>query len=246
MSDRNWFEIVGEGVSSVEAYRVGGAPEPIDVDAIAQATGAWRRSKKWETGWGNFSEKLMLVVTEIGEASEAAEAARKCWRGFIEGRRSDTRVLVQLFHAAVNNYVEEWVDVMVRLFDLIQACDLAPPLRWRESLRALFKPFAFEGSEAPLDMAISGGFLTFQNEAIRSLTAAMEVFRDVKLGSTPENGVAPFVGQGDSIEILAGHLFDVLDVCAQAIAALGEYWPTIYAEKMEHNEKRPTKHGRQR
>lgn len=54
----------------------------------------WRHRKGFETSWDNMMEKLMLVVTELGEAAEAY--------------RKENRT----------NFDEEIADAMIRLWDI--------------------------------------------------------------------------------------------------------------------------------
>jgi NTP pyrophosphatase (non-canonical NTP hydrolase) len=67
---------------------------------LAGAIGAWRKGKGFETGWPNMMEKLMLVVTEIGEAAEAYR------------------------HQDRDNFAEEIADALIRLFDISDSIDL--------------------------------------------------------------------------------------------------------------------------
>lgn len=54
----------------------------------------WRQRKEFETSWDNMMEKLMLAVTELGEAAEAY--------------RKEDKV----------NFAEEVIDTMIRLWDI--------------------------------------------------------------------------------------------------------------------------------
>jgi len=232
MTERNWTEITNHNDGRLQ------------LSAIIEATGEWRRSKGFETGWQNFAEKLMLVVTEITEASEAARTARACWRSLGVVRGNSKIGYATQFGYAIENYAEEWIDVMVRIFDLIEACRLVMPDG--STFPPLTRPpFGADGA-TPIGEIFDLGFYQQQDRAIESLSRAMEVFRDVKIGTTPEHGAAPLVGQRDRIDSLSLFLFQAAAIAAEAIGRLGEEWPRLYAEKMVKNEGRPTKHGRER
>lgn len=61
---------------------------------------AWREGKGFQTSWENMQEKLMLVVTEVAEASEA--------------RRTDDWP----------NFKEEIADTFIRLMDITATLDI--------------------------------------------------------------------------------------------------------------------------
>lgn len=73
-------------------------------DLIAQLV-EWRKSKGFETGWDNFAEKCMLIVTEV---SEAVEAHRALDVNSLHNEGAD-----------VDHIGEELADVFIRWADLI-------------------------------------------------------------------------------------------------------------------------------
>lgn len=72
-----------------------------DLNALATAIATWRKNQGFETHTGNVMEKLMLVVTELGEAAE-------------EYRHDPT--LQNKERSA--HFTEEIADVFIRLLDL--------------------------------------------------------------------------------------------------------------------------------
>jgi len=64
----------------------------------------WRQRKGFTTGWHNFPEKLMLIVTELGEAMEA-------YRLWLPRRDEAARHAIE----------EELADTLIRLLDLTAA-----------------------------------------------------------------------------------------------------------------------------
>lgn len=75
---------------------------PISIDAWCRRIVEWRKSKGFRTEWDNFSEKCMLIVTEVSEAVEASRAK-----------------LLDYDHVS-----EELADVAIRLFDLCGSLDI--------------------------------------------------------------------------------------------------------------------------
>ena len=70
------------------------------LNQYAKGIQAWREGKGFDTSWGNMQEKLMLVVTEVAEASEA--------------RRKDDW----------ENFKEEIADTFIRLMDITASLDI--------------------------------------------------------------------------------------------------------------------------
>ncbi len=214
MSDRNWEELV-KG----------------DPSEIAAATTEWREEKGFVTGWGNFAEKLMLVVTELNEMNDAIENFEKSMDMLLNPKEGELLLNAACLHGNLANYAEEWVDAMVRTMDLAGACKLNVVIGERSgTLPNIF----------PLDAAMREVSANRFRESIRGLSRAMEAFRDVKLDESGES-----FGDGGIAEIEGG-LSGVLTQCVGACQDLGIDWREIYGSKMIANEKRPSKHGRQR
>lgn len=241
MSNREWTEIMG--LMPGGAFDTGA---PLPVAEIVKATGEWRRSKEFETGWPNFAEKLMLVVTEVGEASEAARKARICASAMRGGGAPGSLLEAGTqFSAAIKNLAEEWIDVMVRLFDLIDGCELPLDISFNGPLEILEQPWRSEGEETltTIGEILDREFYRSQDLVIGALTNAMETFRDMRL---TEQRAAPIELQEEKLEVLALFLYTAAALSGEAVAVLGEDWPTHYARKMAKNEIRSVRHGRQR
>jgi len=221
--ERDWSAIVVKGVGAMIAN-----------------TGDWRRGKGFDTGWDNFGEKLMLVVTEVSEAMEAADSVVAHLKTILGGGRDSVLEGATLYREAIVNYTEEWTDVLVRLFDLCEACDLGiedPEIP--DEIEAL--PSLVGGQFS--SRATTRGMMT-----IRALSNAMEAFRDMSLVRGAQ-GTMVVGGDYKTIEakrLLERWLSAAVLVCAHAIEEMGVSWLYEYAEKMEKNEGRPAKHGRQR
>lgn len=208
---------------------------------IAEMTGAWRRSKGFETGWPNFAEKLMLIITEGDEAMDALDGMRAAHK--VIGcpqihRLGDACTKLGLY---MENYVEEWVDVMVRIFDLVDACGLEVDdiESYGDGPTAQPIPHA--------ELLGERGIVRF-TMLCRALSHAMECFRDVKLVTDIQGEVAPEDSESntEAIENIGHWLSNALLVSAHAIEDMGVYWEKPYAAKMRVNEQRPARHGRQR
>lgn len=78
-----------------------------DVNALARSIATWRKDKGFETSVDNMMEKLMLVVTELGEAAEEY--------------RKDPTLTNKTIRA---NFVEEIADVFIRLLDITGSIDI--------------------------------------------------------------------------------------------------------------------------
>lgn len=109
--------------------------------ALQKRLGEWRRSKEFETRWENVPEKLMLVVTELGEAMEAyrhldvpliiaTDNGHK-----LDGQKDGEGVqLVWL-----ENFGEELADAAIRILDLCDALDidLQSAICWKMALNEM-------------------------------------------------------------------------------------------------------------
>lgn len=78
-----------------------------DIRALEIQIVNWRMRKGFITGWGNFAEKCMLIVTEISEAVEV----HRNWERLTE-REMRERV------------EEELADAIIRILDLTGSLDM--------------------------------------------------------------------------------------------------------------------------
>lgn len=208
-----------------------------NLDDVIKATTEWREEKGFDTGWMNFSEKLMLIMTEVSEAADAAANATEALGMLLAPRKvKEIKEFANTLGSHAMNYVEEWVDTMVRVADLAGACDL----------RVTIEPSPGDAQEGslPLGEVFERRADLHVVEALRQATGAMEVFRDVRLLVVPGGDLGP--ENPDHKAELGKWLSGILSVAAWAIEGLGEDWRPHYAAKMKRNEARPVKHGRQR
>ena len=210
-----------------------------DVERIIKETGNWRRSKGFETGWFNFGEKIALIVSEIDEAWQAKENVEETYDKFDQCSMSGAGDISKVLITHLGNYVEEWIDVMVRVFDLAEACDLALVIYPR-------------APELPITINRTV-FSTYSigrvREAIKTSCAALETFRDITLflGDSVVGVIPGEVEENKKlIEQLEHWLSGVASVASWAVQDVGKSWWEMYAEKMEKNEARAPKHGRKR
>ena len=100
-------------------YRCGGR-----LNDLAGAICAWREGKQFDTNWRNAAEKLLLIVSEIGEATEAW---RKLPKDFlVQARSYDSEYNKELADShdvklAYLNFGEEIADILIRTIDLAYA-----------------------------------------------------------------------------------------------------------------------------
>jgi NTP pyrophosphatase (non-canonical NTP hydrolase) len=230
------------------------------VEELVQETGNWRREKGFDTGWHNFAEKLMLIVTEVDEVREAKDKLSGFWFEMSHPCMSrgeaplEPKGLAKMedvyedFSATLANYVEEWVDVIVRTFDLCEACCLSPVVQRRSGDDAMLLMSGISVADISRGPVGVGRIL----EAIRCLSGAMEDFRDVKMAKENSDGVSLVVPEfGDEkteakVKSIEEWLSGVVSVCTWAIEDLGVSWTDEYAKKMNKNEGRAPKHGRER
>lgn len=197
-----------------------------DSELIALKTAEWRKEKGFVTGWENFPEKLMLVITEVSEVNDGADAAVRALQMVVDPNDpSALKMACGELVEYVDNYMEEWIDVMVRVMDIAGSCGIPVTIKPRNieepaDLRTILIEHCGERSK----------------EVMRLLSKGMEVFRDIVLGAVRPNQI---IEMG---ELLSG----VLSVSAGGVHDLGRSWKTEYAKKMKANEKRKPKHGRQR
>lgn len=220
MSKRDWGKIIECGFED-----------------IVEKTGDWRRSKGFDTGWGNFSEKLMLILTEVAEVVEAEEIilrSQKAVSGFHIGRIGNACDDLKVFS---NNYIEEWIDVMVRIFDLVDACGIdidRVPMLGIQGTAEVFTMF-------PLEKQMN----KYLRDILLSISGAMEAFRDIEL-TEDESGVSVLPESGVALSKISLCLSRAARVAMGAITATGACWEIWYAVKMTKNEGRKKKHGRVR
>ncbi|MCK4260334.1 MAG: hypothetical protein KAX49_15260 [Halanaerobiales bacterium] len=207
---RNWKEIT----------------EARDVNRLIEATGEWRKEKGFHTGWDNFAEKLMLIITELAESDAAFD------------------IVARELTIDYDNLTEEWIDVCVRIFDLMEACGLTakPDLikvlleKVDEEIREDYK-YAIEEENLMENNKKNCWSSTLQ------IADAMEEFRDVtiKAGTAEINNKTQV-----KIQNITKSLFNVIIEAYFVVELLGKSWWETYCLKMEKNEKRTSKHGRQR
>lgn len=199
---------------------------------IATATTQWRQEKGFDTGWSNFSEKLMLTVTEISEANQGADKAMVCLQSIMYPENGIKSVVAGASEIVkhLDNYVEEWIDVMVRLMDVAGACGIA----------VLVDPIG-EIKGGDLAKVLTGTGNDRSREVINQISEAMEIFRDVDFD---EDGDA-LVGD-ETRDRLRICFSAILGICIGAVMELGENWRERYKKKMLINENRLPKHGRKR
>ena len=86
------------------------------VNALAEQCKTCRQIKQFQTDWTNIPEKLLLCVTEIGEAMEAY---RKLTPSFRDKMQRKAYVDPQdPCMPALHNFAEEIADTLIRLLDL--------------------------------------------------------------------------------------------------------------------------------
>lgn len=95
-----------------------------DLNSIAESIADWRARKGFNTHWRNCPEKLMLVVTELGEAMEAYrhltdQTLSLLHSGAISGEMGlYAGDLDSGQRAIAENFAEEIADTFIRLLDM--------------------------------------------------------------------------------------------------------------------------------
>ena len=197
---------------------------------LFKATGDWRRGKGFKTGWSNFPEKLMLILTELAEVNAAF---------FIEDEEGNLRL-------DEDNFLEEWIDVAVRTIDLMEACDLYPSSRliktFEEPLRSEMLEIYKEGKQDTDDfykqIKETGWGIALD------LSSIMEMFRDIEV----KKGKAILSNKKAevSLDLISAALSNILLETFYQIETEYKSWWEEYAKKMQKNEERAIKHGRKR
>lgn len=235
-----------EGKSSIEFIEATGERDwdelvKCDLSVIQRATGEWRCSKGFETGWKNFAEKLMLIVTEASEAMDALVELESLRLKLKRPSLGELPDVAQKYIHYLDNYIEEWVDAMVRILDLADACRL----NLRATREKPYPPMRHRDPCDHDDLSVSGRaqLVIF----VHWMSDAMEKFRDVRL-MRPSAGDPLVPGPDDmgSVYAIEEALSDALGAAIVAIRDVGEEWEPHYAAKMKKNEGRPEKHGRER
>jgi len=212
--------------------------ESKDIGSLIIGTGDWRREKGFETGWANFAEKLMLIITELNETTEAFN--RECSYNEIP--------CLSYLGIDEDNYVEEWIDVAVRTIDLIEACNIgigkgtADIIRkeYSESITDLILKEDYESREAFYDDNVYNCW-----SATSDLAKAMEAFRDINLKEI--NGkMQPYGPTNGAVDTIRSCLSNVVYATYSTVRERNRSWWSEYARKMKKNEQRPAKHGRKR
>jgi len=206
-----------------------------DAGEIAKKTAEWREEKGFETSWDNFAEKLMLVVTEVSEVNEGADAAILSFQSISNARNSDMlKTHADALTKHVDNYVEEWIDVMVRVMDLAGSCNIPVAVNPRSLA---------DETDTQLEVVLVQYSHERSREVVRLLSKGMEVFRDIVL-EDDEGVVKP--QDWHHVDEMSQWLSAVLGIAAGGVNDLGRSWKNEYARKMITNEGRKPKHGRQR
>lgn len=230
---RNWAEIVSGR----------------DLEKIARATAEWRTEKGFDTSWRNLSEKLMLVMTEVSEAGEEAEKAS----GLADSLMfpgTGWKELQTEFIGVVQSYCEEWVDAMVRILDIVGSLGLEVPGCFIGSeLNDLFSTVMDDDTMGGIEESTWFAAMGPANASatifvLRSMSQAMEEYRDVILQKGLEIPVDE--QRREKSQAIGACMSRALQACIVAIQIVGEDWAVHYQKKMEKNEQRPPRHGRQR
>ena len=195
-----------------------------DLDQLIKHTGDWRREKGFETGWGNFPEKLMLIITELAETTEAFKE---------EYSKLLNSKMITLDE---DNFAEEWIDVGVRVIDLIDACGLEVTGSVKDTMvkHSVAEYCCEMGIQYPTSIENADTCW----ESTLFLATAMEKFRDVDINKIDPDSAA--------IKIISKCLSSILYESFCVVERLQRDWWEEYADKMEKNEKRVSKHGRKR
>lgn len=93
-----------------------------DLNEIAVQISIWRANKGFDTNWSNCPEKLMLVVTELGEAMEAyRKLSQKTlnYCGYHGGSHLPAQELPEEQYRILTNFREEIADTFIRLLDMV-------------------------------------------------------------------------------------------------------------------------------
>ena len=91
-----------------------------DLNNVARAIAHWRAGKGFNTHWKNAPEKLMLVVTELGEAMEAYRHLSERTLSHMQGNvELGTPANIDPDQAPIlENFIEELADTFIRLLDM--------------------------------------------------------------------------------------------------------------------------------
>lgn len=219
--ERNWNEIV-KG----------------PFDEILRHTGDWRRGKGFDTGWHNFGEKLMLVVTEIDEARQARMKIHQCLDYIENGDFEAVLAGLADMQPALANYLEEWAGTLVRIFDMCEACGLRPGIEVGVVIEE-------EVDAGLMDMIVDKG-AEREGQCVHCLSEAMEAFRHVTFVNAV-HGEREMVPQSSPhLDLTRACIFRAVDVAQAAIDSIGYDWRNAYATEMIKNEGRKHKHGKER
>ena len=107
-SSRNWEEIMRSD----------------DFFKIMEKTGEWRRDNKSDTGWHNFSERLMCIVAELDEVTRANLSVVAGMEKFSGSNLRGIERAYGDIRSGMVDYIDAWVGVMIRIFDLCDECNL--------------------------------------------------------------------------------------------------------------------------
>lgn len=92
---------------------------------LQRRIGEWRRDRGFRTDWLNVPEKLMLVVSELGEAMEAyRHLPLSILEWFAAGSPQPQPVPSGDWCEWESNFEEEIADTLIRLLDLADALEI--------------------------------------------------------------------------------------------------------------------------
>jgi NTP pyrophosphatase (non-canonical NTP hydrolase) len=95
-----------------------------DLNTVAVAIVHWRARKGFDTHWKNCPEKLMLVVTELGEAMEAYRHLHEKTLNMLQGGAACGQLslyadqIPKEQQKVADNFAEEIADTFIRLLDM--------------------------------------------------------------------------------------------------------------------------------
>lgn len=92
-----------------------------NLDVLAEKIGEWRRRKQFDTNWFIVPEKLMLVVSELGEAMEAFRHLPPEVLRWLAAEPQMEPPESGVWCEWESNFEEEIADTFIRLLDLCDA-----------------------------------------------------------------------------------------------------------------------------
>lgn len=92
-----------------------------NLDVLAEKIGEWRQRKQFRTDWFNVPEKLMLTVSELGEAMEAYRHLSPTILKWLAAEPGQELPPSGEWCMWEENFEEEIADTFIRLLDLTAA-----------------------------------------------------------------------------------------------------------------------------